>query len=104
MKLFEKNSTKISMKKETVDYLVNTSGGATLDRIRYLIANLYNCHSYPNVELFSMIRNSDKEHQELIMDIIEINQSKYGEACFLMIDKLAPLLIKKFRIENTVRD
>lgn len=104
MRLFEKNNTKIRMKQETVDYLLNQSGGATLEKIRYLVANLYNCYSYPHVELFSMIRNSDKEHQELIMDIIEINQSKYGEACYLMINKLAPLLIKKFGIENVERD
>ncbi len=81
------------MIKETVEYLLDGEGGSTLQRIRYLIANIYNCSTYPNVELFSLLREADQEHQELIMDIIGISQSQYGESCFKMIHDLAPQII-----------
>jgi|LGOV01.1.fsa_nt_gb hypothetical protein len=90
----------MAMNNETIDYLVNSDGGKTLDRIRYLIANLYNHHTYPHVELFSMLRNADTEHQELIIDIVGISQSKNGEACFLMINELAPQIINKFNLKE----
>lgn len=96
---------KINMKMihQTVLYLLCKPSAKTLNRIRYLIANLYDNHSYPNVELFSMIRDADNEHQELIMDIIGISQSKYGESYFLMINELAPHIIHKF-FPNEIED
>jgi len=92
---------KAAMIDKTVKYLLDDSvGGDTIDGIRYLIANIYNCYTYPNVKLFSLLRNADEEHQELIMDIIGISQSQFGESCFLMIDGLAPRIIKKFKLEE----
>jgi hypothetical protein len=85
---------------DTIEYLLGNEGGKTITRVRYLIANLYNNNRFPNVELFSMIRNADTEHQELIMDIIGINQSKYGKSCFKMIEELAPKIIEKFNLEE----
>jgi len=90
----------MQMKKETVDYLLNANGGSTLNGIRYLIANLYNYKVYSKLNLFGLIRDADTQHQELIMDIIGISQSKYHEACFDMIDDLAPKIIKKFKFEK----
>lgn len=103
MKLFElcKDNGNMKMKAETVAYLLNEKiGGSTMRRTRYLIANLYNNNAYPNVELFSLIRNADREHQELIMDIIGISQHQFGEACFLMINELAPQIIEKFNLKE----
>lgn len=85
---------------DTVEYILNASGGLTLTRIRYLIANIYNNRSFPHVELFSLLREADTEHEELIMDILGISQSKYGESCFLMINKLAPKIINKFDLKE----
>lgn len=92
--------TKMIMLPETVLHLFGNHDCKTLNRIRYLIANLHNNNSYPNVELFSMIRNADSEHQELIMDIIGISQSKYGESCFEMINELAPHIINMFFLDE----
>ena len=85
---------------ETVEYLLNADDGKTLQRIRYLIANLYNNHTFPNVELFTLLREADTEHEELVMDILGISQSKYGQSCFLMINDLAPKIIKKFKLRE----
>lgn len=81
---------------ETEEYLLNGSGGHTLDRIRYLIANLYNYERFPEAELFSLMRNADEEHQELVLDIIGICQHKYGQSCFTMINEFAPRIVEKF--------
>lgn len=96
MKLFNIENNSISMNQKTVEYLLNERGSRTIDRIRYLIANLYNCNTFPNVELFSLMRNADDEHQELVMDIIGITQAEYGQACFMIINDLAPLIIEKY--------
>jgi len=90
----------MKMKDKTVNYILSASGGSTMSRIRYLIANIYNCNTYPNVDIFGLLRNADGEHQELIMDIIGISQSKYGESCFEMINNLAPKVIKNFDIKG----
>ena len=78
---------------KTVSYLLNNERGSTIEDIRYLICHLYNHNIYPNPKLFSLMRNADEEHQELIMDIIGISQFKYGQSCFLLIDELAPKII-----------
>jgi hypothetical protein len=85
---------------ETVDYLLNKSGGSTLNRIRALIANLYNCNYYPAPDLFRMMRNADDEHAELIVNIIESCSLKHRDSCFLMINDLAPKLIDHFGLDE----
>ena len=101
MKLFDKTDTSISLNQETCNLLMSDKHYKALDRIRYLIANLYNNNTFPDVELFSLLRNADEDHAELAMDIIEINQLENGEACFLMINHLAPDIISKFLEEET---
>jgi hypothetical protein len=86
---------------ETVEYLLNEKeSGSTIRRIRYLIVNLFNCNTYPDLELFIMIRNADSEHNELITDIIDHCNPKYGNAIFLLINTLAPQIIEKFYNEK----
>ena len=87
---------------ETVDYLLNESGGATLSRIRALIANLYNCNHYAAPDIFSLMRNSDDDHAELVVNIIDSCSLKYRDSCFKMIDDLAPKIIKKFGLDDEV--
>jgi len=82
---------------KTVEYLLNEKKkGRTIERIRYLIVNLFNCNTYPDLELFSMIRNADNEHNELIADIIDHCSPRYGDTIFLLINNLAPQIIEKF--------
>jgi len=89
---------------ETVDYLLNESGGATLSRIRALIANLYNCNYYPAPDIFSLMRNSDDEHAELVVNIIDSCRLKYRDSCFKMINDLAPKIIEKFGLDEEIEN
>ena len=85
---------------ETVNYLLNESGGSTLSRIRALIANLYNCNYYPMPDLFGLMRNADDEHAELVVNIIDACSLKYRDSCFKMIDDLAPKIIDCFKLDE----
>lgn len=96
MKLFEiKDGGTLAFNQDTIEYLINAKGGSTLKRVRYLVANIYNSNTYPNVEIFSMLRNADEEHQELILNIIELCSTKYGEAVFSLVDNIAPSVIER---------
>ena len=90
----------LELVQETVDYLMNEGGGATLARIRALIANLYNCNHYPAPDIFSLMRNADDEHAELVVNIIDSCALKYRDSCFKMIDDLAPKIIDKFGLDE----
>lgn len=89
---------------ETIDYLLNKSGGSTLARIRALIANLYNCNYYPAPDLFGLMRNADDEHAELVVNIIESCSLKYRDSCFQMIDDLALKIINRFGLDENEQE
>ena len=90
----------LKLVEETVNYLLNESGGSTLSRIRALIVNLYNCTYYPAPDLFGLMRNADDSHAELVVNIIDGCSLKYRDSCFLMIDDLAPKIIDRFHPEE----
>ena len=87
---------------ETVDYILNTDGGSTLERIRQLILHLYNHRHYKGLDLFGLMRGADDEHAELAVNIIESCALKYGDSCFLMIDEFAPKMIDHFGYADNV--
>jgi len=69
----------------------------TMQNIRQLIANLYNSNTY-ECHLFSMIAEADKEHQELIFNILET--IKESNTRFIIVNDIAPLLIEKFHLNQ----
>ena len=86
---------------ETVDYLLDEkNGGKTVEAIRQLIVNLYNCNTFEAPDLFTLLRNSDEEHGELVIDILEACLGKYGFSCFAMINDVAPEIIERFSVER----
>ena len=101
MKLFVIEENKIKLDINTVEYLVNgKERGKTITRIRYLIANLFNCNAYPNVDLFGIMRGADSDHAELAVNIIEFMGLRYGDACFMLINNLAPEIIENYKIKS----
>lgn len=95
MKLFRETDRQLIP--ETVAYLLDKKNrSSTVMRIRALIAYLFHYRNYPAPDLFSLMRNADDEHAELVIDIIEGCSPKYGSSCFQMIDDLAPQIIDKF--------
>ncbi len=69
-------------------------GYSTIRYIRHLILNIYNYNTYQAPNIFSMIRNADDEHQELIYDILETIQSHNEDRAFFVVNKIAPLIIE----------
>jgi len=95
MKLFRESDRQLIP--ETVEYLLDRKiRGRTVMRIRTLIAYLFHYRNYPAPNLFSLMRNADDEHAELVIDIIEGCSPKYGSSCFQMINELAPEIIDRF--------
>jgi hypothetical protein len=87
----------MEMINETIVFILDdTKNYNTMILIRKLILNIYNSSRFEAIDIFGLIRNADVDHQELVMDIIGIAQSKYGQSCFLIIDELAPRIIKTF--------
>lgn len=98
---WEEPYTKIKLEliPETVEHLMNENkGGDVIERIRELIAHMYNSN-FPLNDLFGLMRKTDDNHAELIVNIIESCSLKYGDSCFLMIDDLAPKIINKFNLQ-----
>lgn len=100
MKTEQYEKVELELVPETVDYLMNTKGGGTLERIRQLILHLFNYRHYTNLDLFGLMRGADDEHVELAINIIESCALKYGDSCFKMIDDLAPKMIDRFGYDD----
>jgi len=86
---------------ETVDYLLDESErGTTITRIRQLIASLFHYRNFPAPDIFSLMRNADDEHAELVINILESCSPSYGDSCFKMINDLAPEIIERFNLDR----
>jgi len=82
MKLF----TNDTVNKEVREYLQDSAKcGSCINRIRDLILHIYNSNRY-NVDIFGMLRNCDKRHRELALNIIEYCSLDKSDTIFLMID------------------
>ncbi len=69
---------RLAMNDDTVAYLLDESkSGSTISRIRQFIAYLYNADYYPAPNLFSLMRNSDEDHAELIVNFTKEDLEEY---------------------------
>lgn len=70
-------------------------GGGTMDKIRHIILSCFNFNTYEKIDLFGAMRNADSENRELIVSIVNSFASNNEKQSFFVIDKIAPILIKK---------
>jgi len=97
---------KLEVNKEALN-LLKTTGGGTAARTRYLILNLWNYSQYPlnDFDMFGVIRNADTNFGELIISIFEMCNFQ-GDACFHILDEIAPLFQDEFysKYEMSLKD
>ena len=80
--------------KEVLELLVSKERYSTLEGIRGLIMYIYNFNAYKKINLFSLIRNADREHKDLILSIMRSCASDNESEAFFIEHKVAPLLIE----------
>jgi hypothetical protein len=87
----------LKINKEAVKLLQST-GGSTAERTKYLILNLWNCNAYPldDFDILSALRNADEIFGELIVSLFEMC-SFVGDSCLKILDELAIMFKDEFQ-------